>query len=123
MKHRQSWLRLLPLACLLILAATSAVPPPAAAQPESVDIGPTYTEGTAPLDVTFYTSAYHMQGYLTYNWSFGDDGWYVGNGRYGTGSAVSHTYTVPGYYQVSLGACTDWGECGYASAYVIVHEP
>jgi hypothetical protein len=123
MKRRQAWLRLLPVGCLLILTAFHAVPSRVAAYPQSVEIGPSYTYGTAPLTVTFSTSAYDMQGYLTYYWGYGDGRSFVGYGRNSTGSAVTYTYTTPGSYQVNLTVCTDWGECDSAYAYVYVYEP
>jgi PKD repeat protein len=57
----------------------------------------------APLTVSFdATGSTDSQGYRItgYTWNFGD-------GTTGTGPAVTHTYTFPGTYTVTLTAVSD----------------
>ena len=63
--------------------------------PFFVSIAESPATGTAPLNVTFSAAASGGIAPYSYTWVFGD-------GSTGSGGTVSHVYTVPGTYPISL---------------------
>lgn|GEM_PF-5740063 len=67
--------------------------------------------------VAFTASAQDALGHsLTYTWDFGDGTW-------GQGNPVSHTFSAPGQYLVQVQACDSAWVCGARSAVVEVRSP
>ncbi|MGC9025623.1 MAG: PKD domain-containing protein, partial [Chloroflexia bacterium] len=69
----------------------------------SFDYSP--VSGTAPLTVYFTNTSQYA----------GNPAWDFGDGTYGAGDAVSHTYSLSGTYTVVLTVTSPYG-CGMATA-------
>jgi len=81
----------------------------------TVDAAP--VQGPAPLQVQFtgHDRMFDCEGPLSYNWEFGD-------GLFGQGETVTHTYGAPGAYQWTL-TLTVGGNSGSTGGVVEVTEP
>lgn len=82
----------------------------------SVEIAANGTTGVAPFAVGFSGSLVAGGPVVDFAWSFGD-------GSLTVGTEVSHVYSTPGLYLVSLNATDGHGEVGFASVEVRVYTP
>ncbi|MBN2543838.1 PKD domain-containing protein [bacterium] len=77
----------------------------------------TPTAGNSPLDVDFDGSASYDPDGIIISWA-----WNFGDGNSGTGATISHTYTNPGNYTITLTVTDDTGISSSISKTLRVNE-